>query len=225
MADEEGEKEKAETLPADLPSALRRVLQANNPFHILDLSPPRLNENTGTPKWNISEGDIRKQFYKVSKDTHPDKNSAHTSYAESAFARVKEAHMQLTDEISREEAVTDYGEMLEAQARQKNKAQEVKLEPFPRKEGDLEEQLSREVERQKREAELREQKVANFRQKVVGKVEERLKESRKKKKRKTEQEEEGAGLTEEERTRIREQAKKKLLQKKAKAGKHRRAIF
>ncbi|ETO22828.1 DnaJ-like protein [Reticulomyxa filosa] len=95
----------------DILSPISRVLSSPDYFDILQLPPPVL-DGLDRPVWNVATEEIKKQYFKISRMVHPDKNPQKHIQAADAFDKVFKAFTNLSEMSTREEIIQEYGQTL-----------------------------------------------------------------------------------------------------------------
>ena len=121
---------KKRKLNTDIMSPISRVMHSSNHFEVLELPPPKLDD-LDRVVWTAQRSDVKQQYYKISRQVHPDRHVAdekQSKRAADSFDIVQAAFQTLHDSAKREEYLTEFGEKL------KYKASKSKYDTPPRSE-------------------------------------------------------------------------------------------
>ena len=105
---------KRRKLNTDTLSPISRVAFSKDHFSVLELPPPVLDDLNRTI-WTVQKSQIKKQYFKISRQVHPDKHvhdEKQSKRAADSFDIVQIAYQTLMDNIKREEYVNEYGDKL-----------------------------------------------------------------------------------------------------------------
>ena len=113
--------QKKPKLNIDTLSPISRVAHSKDYFSILELQAPKLDD-LNVLRWNVQKHEIKKQYFKISRQVHPDRyvgNEKDMKRAADSFNIVQNAFQTLNDNIKREEYLNEYGEKLKYEVNKK----------------------------------------------------------------------------------------------------------
>ena len=154
-------------------SPISRVVHSSDYFEVLELAPPVLDD-LNRVIWTVQKSQIKKQYFKISRQVHPDRHTGDESEskrAASSFDTVQNAFNCLSDSVKREQYVNEYGEKLKYAASKHKYDTNDNDQSLDKQNEDLESYKLKRLRRQK----LMEQEANEYEQSVMDEFNQRVK--------------------------------------------------